>query len=85
MRRGYSDALYTRLTGEAFELWREVEIAAEVRLLRMVGGFDHGPNRTALVASLLAEAGILHEVVAGADAEAGDNPHDQRKQAKRYE
>jgi len=70
VRRGYSDALYTRLTGEAFELWREVEIAAEVRLLRMVGGLDHGPNRTALVANLLAEAGIPHEVVAGADAEA---------------
>ena len=70
VRRGYGDALYTRLTGEAFELWREVEIAAAVRLLRMVGGLDHGPNRTARVASLLAEAGISHEIVAAADAEA---------------
>ena len=70
VRRGYGDALYTRLTGEAFELWREVEIAADVRLLRMVGGLDHGPNRTARVARLLAEAGIPHEIVAAADAEA---------------
>jgi sarcosine oxidase len=70
VRRGYSDALYTRLTGEAFELWREVELAADARLLRMLGGLDHGPNRTALVANLLAETGIPHEVVAATDAEA---------------
>jgi monomeric sarcosine oxidase len=70
VRRGYSDALYTRLSGEAFELWREVELAANVRLLRMVGGLDHGPQRTALVARLLAAAGIAHEVVSAADAEA---------------
>jgi sarcosine oxidase len=70
VRRGYSDALYTRLSGEAFELWREVELRADVPLLRMVGGVDHGPNRTALVASLLAAAGIRHEVLAAADAEA---------------
>ncbi len=69
VRRGYSDALYTRLTGEAFELWREVELRADVRLLRMVGGVDHGPNRTALVASLLAAAGIRHEILAAADAQ----------------
>lgn len=70
VRRGYSDALYTRLSGEAFELWREVELRADVRLLRMVGGVDHGPNRTALVASLLAAAGIRHEILPAADAEA---------------
>jgi sarcosine oxidase len=70
VRRGYSDALYTRLTGEAFELWREVELAADARLLRMLGGLDHGPNRTALVANLLAAAGISHEVLAAGDAEA---------------
>jgi sarcosine oxidase len=69
VRRGYSDALYTRLSGEAFELWREVELRADVPLLRMVGGVDHGPNRTALVASLLAAAGIRHEVLAAPDAQ----------------
>ncbi len=70
VRRGYSDALYTRLTGEAFELWREVELTANVGLLRMVGGLDHGPQRTALVARLFAAADIAHEVVSAADAEA---------------
>ena len=70
VRRGYSDALYTRISGEAFELWREVELAADVRLLRMVGGLDHGPTRTAQVARLLAAAGVPHEVLAAADAEA---------------
>src|SRR6478672_12487840 len=34
VRRGYSDALYTRLSGEAFEMWREVELRADIRLLR---------------------------------------------------
>lgn len=70
VRRGYSDALYTRLSGEAFELWREVEHAAGVPLLRMVGGLDHGPQRTEQVARLLAEAGVEHEVVSAEEAEA---------------
>jgi monomeric sarcosine oxidase len=70
VRRGYSDALYTRLSGEAFELWREVEHAAGMPLLRMVGGLDHGPQRTERVARLLAEAGVEYELVDAAEAEA---------------
>jgi sarcosine oxidase len=70
VRRGYSDALYTRISGEAFELWREVELAADVRLLRMVGGLDHGPTRTVQVTRLLAAADVPHEILAAADAEA---------------
>ena len=37
VRRAYGDALYTRLTGRAFELWRELELSNDVRLLRRLG------------------------------------------------
>ena len=45
VRRVYGDSLYVSLTGQAFELWREVESAADVSLLRMYGGLDFGPRR----------------------------------------
>ncbi len=63
VRRGYADALYARLTGRAFELWRELELEADVPLLRMLGGIDHGPRRTEAVAARLTEAGVAHEVI----------------------
>jgi glycine/D-amino acid oxidase-like deaminating enzyme len=70
VRRGYSDALYTRLTGEAFERWDEVESDADVTVIRLLGGLDHGPRRTELVTRLLAEAGVAREVLDAQDAAA---------------
>lgn len=69
VRRAYGDGLYTRLTGEAFELWREVESSAGTRLLRMLGGLDFGPLRNvAAVAEHLAGCGVAHEVLPAAEA-----------------
>ena len=69
VRRGYADALYTGLTGQAFELWRELEHEADTTLLRMLGGIDHGPRRTEWVAARLTEAGVAHEVIDAQSAE----------------
>jgi monomeric sarcosine oxidase len=71
VRRAYEDGLYTRLTGRAFELWREVEAAADTTLLRMLGGLDFGERRNVpAVAAHLAAAGVEHEVIAADAAEA---------------
>src|SRR3954451_1982921 len=70
VRRAYGDPLYTRLTGRAFELWRELELANDVRLLRQLGGVDFGrPEDVSTVAEHLAGAGIPHEVVDSDEAE----------------
>ena len=69
VRRAYGDGLYVRLTGQAFELWREVEETSGASLLRMLGGLDFGANRNvAAVAGYLAEAGVAHEVLPAAEA-----------------
>lgn len=71
VRRAYGDALYTQLTGRAFELWREVETASGVNLLRMLGGLDFGERRNVPeVAAHLAAAGVPHEVLPAAEAAA---------------
>lgn len=70
VRRAYGDALYTRLTGRAFELWRELESSSGRTLLRMLGGVDFGPGRSVdSVAEHLEAAGVLHEVLPAAEAE----------------
>jgi sarcosine oxidase len=64
VRRAYRDALYVSLTGRAFELWRELELTSGSQVLRMLGGLDFGQRRdVATVASLLADAGVPHEVL----------------------
>jgi sarcosine oxidase len=71
VRRGYGDGLYVSLSGRAFELWRELEQVTGAQILRMLGGIDFGPRRNVpKVAALLAEAGVPHEVLPGAEAEA---------------
>lgn len=71
VRRAYGDGLYTSLTGEAFELWREVELASDTTLLHMYGGLDFGPRRNvSAVASHLASAGVPHTVLPAAEAAA---------------
>jgi sarcosine oxidase len=69
VRRAYGDALYTSLTGEAFELWREVELASGESLLRLYGGLDFGPRRNVTaVASHLAACGVPHSVLPAEEA-----------------
>ncbi|MGH8860188.1 MAG: FAD-dependent oxidoreductase [Jatrophihabitantaceae bacterium] len=71
VRRAYGDALYTRLTGQAFELWREVEQSSGETLLRMHGGVDFGPRRNVpAVAAHLAAAGVPHSVLPASEAAA---------------
>jgi glycine/D-amino acid oxidase-like deaminating enzyme len=62
VRRGYDDALYTSLTGQAFELWQELERESGTTLLRMLGGLEHGKARNIdAVTQHLARAGAVHE------------------------
>ena len=70
VRRAYGDPLYTRLTGRAFELWRELELSGDVPLLRRLGGLDFGRRRdVATLAGHLVDAGVPHEVLDTAEAE----------------
>lgn len=70
VRRAYGDVLYTRLAGEAFELWREVEQQSGTTLLRMLGALDFGAERgIAAVTAHLASCGVAHEVLDAAEAE----------------
>jgi len=69
VRRAYGDGLYVSLTGEAFELWREVESESGVSLLRMLGGLDFGPRRDVSgIAALLTSAGVANSVLPAAEA-----------------
>jgi sarcosine oxidase len=69
VRRGYGDALYVRLTGRAFELWRELELASGATVLRMLGGLDFGVRRDVpKVAALLDDAGVPHELLPAEEA-----------------
>lgn len=69
VRRAYGDALYTRLTGQAFELWRELERESAACLLRLLGGLDFGTRRdVAGVAADLAANGVPHELLPADEA-----------------
>jgi len=70
VRRAYGDVLYARLAGEAFELWREVELQSGTTVLRMLGGLDFGAHRnTAAISEHLSSCGVAHEVLAAREAE----------------
>lgn len=70
-RRAYPEDDYVRLTGEAFEWWRELETQSGASLLRMTGGLDHGSWRQPeVIAASLARAGVEHELLSA--TEAGD-------------
>jgi glycine/D-amino acid oxidase-like deaminating enzyme len=71
VRRGYGDGLYVSLTGRAFELWRELELASGTPILRMLGALDFGPRRNVpKMARLFADSGVPHEVLPPDDAAA---------------
>jgi monomeric sarcosine oxidase len=68
-RRAYEDELYVRLTGEAGELWRELEVDTKTTLLRTTGGVDHGAQRSlALIEEYLSAAHVPHEVLDAREA-----------------
>ena len=70
VRRAYGDSLYTQLSGRTFELWRELEAASGVNILRILGGLDFGSARdVAAVAARLADVGAAHEVLDADEAE----------------
>ncbi|WP_234389063.1 FAD-dependent oxidoreductase [Streptomyces sp. AS58] len=70
VRRSYDDPTYTRLTGRAFELWRELELDSGTALLRMLGGLDFG-ERDYIdgVAAQFRDAGVTHEILDAGEAE----------------
>ncbi|WP_375493839.1 FAD-dependent oxidoreductase [uncultured Jatrophihabitans sp.] len=69
VRRAYGDPLYVGLTATAFALWNEVSATADAQLLRLHGALDFGPGRDVpLVATLLSDAGVPHEVLSAAAA-----------------
>jgi sarcosine oxidase len=70
VRRAYGDELYTRLTGQAFEQWRELELQSGTNLLRMLGGVDFGRHAViAGVADSLARQRVEHELLSVGEAE----------------
>jgi sarcosine oxidase len=70
VRRGYDDALYTGLTGQALELWQELEHQAGASILRMLGGLDFGAGRNVgAMAEHLAAQGVRYELLAAEEAE----------------
>lgn len=69
VRRGYNDPLYTRLTGPAFELWRELEQDSGAGLLRLLGGVEFGTARgLGGVAAQMARHDVGHEWLSAEEA-----------------
>lgn len=69
VRRAYADGLYTELTGMAFELWREAELASGTTLLNHLGAVDFGPQRrTDQIAANLSAAGCAHRILSVSEA-----------------
>jgi monomeric sarcosine oxidase len=74
-RRAYADPFYVRLTGQAYEQWRELEHDASTPLLRTTGGLDLGEDRDPEgLAAVLGTAGVPYELL-GAHAAAERWPH----------
>jgi monomeric sarcosine oxidase len=70
VRRAYRDPFYVRLTGRAFELWRELESVSGAPVLRLLGGLDVGdPGEVAAVAEQLSAAGVAYDLLPGTEAE----------------
>lgn len=70
VRRAYNDALYTALTGQAFELWRELERQSGASILHVLGGLDYGARHDVDgIARCLLAAGVAHELLRAEEAE----------------
>ena len=63
-RRAYADPIYIAMTGQARELWRELEVDSGTALLKQTGGLDHGRRRDpVLLAQRLSEAGVPNQLL----------------------
>jgi monomeric sarcosine oxidase len=61
-RRAYPDPFYVRLTGEAAELWRQIQDEAGEQLITMTGAIDFGPGtRPARLYEVMCALGIPAE------------------------
>ncbi|MEO6999196.1 MAG: FAD-dependent oxidoreductase [Terracoccus sp.] len=70
VRRAYPHDDYVRLTGEAFDLWAELEAQSSRTLLRLTGGIDHGRDRDPRsIAAAMTRTGIPHLVLDAGEAE----------------
>jgi sarcosine oxidase len=68
-RYAYPDEFYTRLVIESKALWDELETASGLELISPSGAVDYGPERQPeLLARVLADAGVDHELLSAADA-----------------
>jgi len=68
-RRAYPDPLYVRLTGQAGQLWRQLEDEADEALLQLTGGLDFGPLRDpAHLHAVLTACGVPASLLSPAQA-----------------
>jgi sarcosine oxidase len=68
-RYAYPDQFYTRAVQEAKELWDGLALEAGAELITPFGAVDYGPTRQpALLAGVLAGAGIEHELLTAEEA-----------------
>lgn len=69
-RRAYPELDYVRLTGEAWELFRELESQTGLPILRVTGGLTFGSTRPPQeIAEAMDLAGVPHEVIPAPEAE----------------
>jgi monomeric sarcosine oxidase len=70
-RRAYPEAEYVAMTGQALELWRELERAAGTTLLVTTGGLDHGRDRDVRrLSEALQAGGVVCTLLTPAEAAA---------------
>jgi len=72
-RRVYKDPLYLRMTGQAQQMWAELESESGTSLLQWTGGIDHGRVRDPEgIAAFLDEQPeeVQHELLSAREAEA---------------
>lgn len=68
-RYAYPDSFYTRLVQEAYVGWEELQNAAGKRLITPTGAVDFGQHRDPSgLATVLAEAGVAHELLSEDEA-----------------
>jgi sarcosine oxidase len=68
-RYAYPDPFYTRAVLESKTLWDGLATASGTTLITPFGAVDYGPERNPrLLASVLADEGIEHELLSAADA-----------------
>jgi sarcosine oxidase len=68
-RYAYPDEFYTRMVIESKALWDELDRDSGLELISPFGAVDYGSGRQPeLLARVLAEAGVEHELLSAADA-----------------